>query len=212
MTSSTCHPIFTHLKNQSNLFVNKLYGYVSDSEMSYAESPWVCKAVLQSLNELSQNYVLRLIFVESELSHNELESWYQGTDMSFHAACIKELLSFRILIPISAKVYQMNKFFQSSLKQNIIMHLEPWSDIEGNMNVVRFSHMNASILEDYSTTTWNNILLYVATSKKTIQLSPLVISLLLSTGIMTRQSTSASDLVISSMGYEFLLKDMYNQV
>ena len=100
------NPVFNYLENLPDGVIGRLY------EDSYA--PWSSKAVFQSLNDIAKNYVMRLIFIETEISDSDCLCWFQGDNSKLHESTVDSLVRLKILKVMSNKKYMMNKYFQTN--------------------------------------------------------------------------------------------------
>jgi hypothetical protein len=96
--------IFGLLQEQSVITLNKLYGSqnlggASSDNAANDQSPFVCKAVFQSVSALAKNYIMRLLFVDKKLSPQDLADWIagDGNNRGEHAFAINEMIKLRVL-------------------------------------------------------------------------------------------------------------------
>jgi hypothetical protein len=132
--------IYDYLYELSDEQINQLYGA---TDQNYSQSQWVCRAIFQSLNEVSRLIIMRLIFllpspVSSSLSSpsplpsssiklEELALWFHQHLTTKPINMIHELIQSRILSISSNNEITMNPGFQESLKYNLTGIYEPWA-------------------------------------------------------------------------------------
>ena len=128
--SSKKDSVWSFIRQQSSISIDKLYGKVSSFFLSFflcivrmklthsllqsisyttsddqledsrLVSSWACKAVFQSLSQLAKSYVLRLLFVTAPLDASNIEEWVYEDKRSLHYDVIEELKGFRILLEV----------------------------------------------------------------------------------------------------------------
>jgi transcription initiation factor TFIIH subunit 4 len=107
----------------------------------YGGSPFVCKAMLQSLRPLARNYVMRLLFVASSVPLSELSDWNKASASEEHKQAIEELLKVHVLKRElggggGEEGVGLNPFFREGLKSALSNPEEPWA---GVMAAMRFT-------------------------------------------------------------------------
>jgi len=234
--------IFDQLKEQSQIVVDKIYGierqFDHQSIVSYT-APWACKAVFQSLSMPAKVMVMKLLMISGSISADDLYGWLNPTNVStkLRDSIFHEILSLRILVPelenedeyiesystvnkSSEVLYFMNPHFRSSFKIALSTPSEPWGDaIECNnvSSTTRVStNISVELLDSFSRDRWSFLLSYLVG----VKVAPSVASTSDASSsrrkILIEQFTTADDLMrgdmITSQGYEYLLKSYRDQV
>lgn len=176
--------IFDFIQQQPSVYIDKLYGYTSvasEVESSSRNASWACKAVYQSMSHLGKNYIMRLLFIKSPISTDEVSEWvYKDKRNIMHMEAIDELRRLRILIEFhndfgggiaSAKQSQqkllvMNKNFQKSFMYALSYPSEPWQQVQQHQQ--QLNGMTSIGVDDklptieyldlFSTDRWNEVL------------------------------------------------------
>jgi len=77
----------------------------------YGGSPFVCKAMLQSLRPLARNYVMRLLFVTSVVPLSELSDWNKASASEEHKQAIEEFIAVQFLFDRQWKAIRVGQAF-----------------------------------------------------------------------------------------------------
>lgn len=182
----------------------------------YGGSPFVCKAMLQSLRPLARNYVMRLLFVASSVPLSELSDWNKASASEEHKQAIEELLKVHVLKRElggggGEEGVGLNPFFREGLKSALSNPEEPWGGSNGS------DAIHVEDLEKASRKRWDALLrvLVGLDSKIPGGASSSVEGFLKKTGLMSDRAPDGSGrrkLSITNMGYDYMLKSYQAQV
>lgn len=181
--------------------------------------------------------VMKLLMITVSISAEELYGWFNSTTVSMKSkdSIINEIVSLRILLPqengdeyseyyltaskTSEVLYIINPHFRSSFKIALSSPSEPWGDANGLDNIFSSTRVKSNIsielLDSFSRERWSFLLSYLVG----VKVVPSIASSDVSSSrrkLLVEQFTSADDLMrdemITSQGYEYLLKSYRDQV
>lgn len=226
--------LFDLVLSQPFSVISKIYGYHSGVE---AQAQWACKAIFQSLSELSKIIVMRLLFVDSSFTTEDIENWIKPEGLLSFRCSIDQLKSLYIFV-LSADDAQTshskspNLLLNSSFRTNFIAGIsntsEPWSNASDTVNNDTILHnISLEFLYTHCTEKWEAMLNYLVNSgriKSTYgvvthaTISPIVRNFLLYASLLSVDPSAANNggkeqwLLITRKGYEFMLMDRHDQV
>lgn len=114
--------------------------------------------------------------------------------------------------------YQLNPQFQKSLRSAITQPANPWA---ASLSQLSSSHssITRATLENYRKTTWNKVLGYLVglTNEKEFKGTALIPNFMESYGLMlvlppNEAAIAGKRMLITAKGYEYMLKDYYQQI
>ncbi|KAG9399715.1 General transcription factor IIH subunit 4 [Aphanomyces cochlioides] len=175
------------------------------------QDPWACQAVFQSMNPLSQQIVMRLLFTTTHVSKDALMHWIQDSAQSKMTAAIEKLCHLRVLRPVQGtNKFGLNPAFQEKLKTALSsLGGSPWE--AGRKNLPPEKPIAAVDLEQYARKRWDAVLHFMVGSTAVPAPPKEVIGILEHTRLMKPSETDARALHITDTGYEFMLKDIHAQ-
>ena len=215
--------IFSWIVDKGPDFIDKIYGKSVDMEniSNSASAIFACRAIFQSLSELSKTFLMRMLFT-STVNRIETIDWVK--DKNFHNSTFDELIKLRLLILKSesdANNYLVNQYFKDNFIQSLVSFTEPWI-IDSTNNVTlndlnqSIDLMNIEILESFAIDKWNYILKYLMNIELRVVDEHVTSSIkkFLKDHLKLIEITSnkSNEHILTSIGYEFMLKSYQNQV
>jgi transcription initiation factor TFIIH subunit 4 len=211
--------IFDFIGAQSSALVNKIYGSHDDESI---HSPWACRAIFQSLSALSKNFVLRLIYIDGPIRVDHLREWVTSDAHRIFTKTIEEMQRLRILEEnlsvgdsTNCPHYQINPNFKRSLKFALCHPIEPWSNTAEALTLKpdKKAPMKDE-LDSYCSEKWEDMLRFMVNIPTLSTIDSTVENFLRCTGLMADgpDERGVKRLMITSDGYEYMLKDHQSQV
>jgi transcription initiation factor TFIIH subunit 4 len=206
-----------HTNPNQQGFLDALYGAGSQSVKEQALN---CKAIYQSLSELSKNYIMRLLFLgDKEFALKDLAAWVYSTETDAHLAAIQQLTRHRILVRADTKpsekkkrgaayIYRMNPFFTISFKYSLTSPFNP-------MQLVPHSHQhNLESIEHKCAERWNNLLNLLIHPERSgsKQADQTALAFFRREKLIGRLRGGGSREEITAKGYEYILKNKASQL
>lgn len=229
--ASKSKSIFDLIKDATRSTVDKIYG----NGASHSQSPFACKAIFQSLSMLTKCYVMRLIFIENSFDLETLSEWANANSQKEHRAAIEELLRLRIVVEVnnikeedsSSNSFQVidvdnilkhmvNPHFLINFRSALTTPLHPWAnDTTTETPLVISIPPTKQELEIYTTTRWNEVLGFIVDilppNHQLLEFN-ILRTFVKRAKIMKETSPNSNTLIITSIGYEYMLKDYATQV
>ncbi|CAM9631388.1 unnamed protein product, partial [Discosporangium mesarthrocarpum] len=108
--------IFEYIEKLPANALDRLYGKDAGE---HGHGPWTCRAILQSLPQLSKQYIMRLLFVKGYVDRGMIKSWVKKEYHRVHAIAFRKLLNMRVLVqnPTNSAEFQLNPPFRENLQQ-----------------------------------------------------------------------------------------------
>lgn len=141
--------IFEYIRWLPNENINKLYGPAEPSiRTENDQNMWACRAVFQSLSALAKSYVMRLLFISSEVPLADIQHWVNADNLKLHNQALEELFSLLIIIRLkpgevgdenedSANKHvprlKMNPCFRVNFLATLSSSAKPWT--QNSMNI-----------------------------------------------------------------------------
>jgi transcription initiation factor TFIIH subunit 4 len=182
---------------------------------SEQDGEWVCKAVFRGLGAATQQYVMRLLFVEGALPLSVLRRWSDESDVAEqrHEAALSEILSLKIGIKAARRqaasvvLLKLNVHFRRNLQRAVCNCVEqPFRAKSKTLNTLKStskvqngqnddqndeeSDFDAAFLRDYSSQCWESILHFLLGSAPRDGTVPSerVMNLLVESGLFEREA------------------------
>jgi len=205
-----------YLRCQTEIFINNVYG--CNSNVKRNGSPWACKAIFQALSPISKVIIMRLIFIPQAIPRKMIEDWIYPYCIDYGNDSINELFQLRILQPVtlysdfvredSAQV-QMNTFFQHSFLSALSKSTFPWEVSSGDKHDNVEYNCPVDELDAFCFNSWEKALHFLVSGDLNDSIPKSIVRFFEITTLMQRESER---MCITSMGYEFMLKDVHEQV
>ncbi|XP_077291651.1 general transcription factor IIH subunit 4 marionette [Arctopsyche grandis] len=201
-TNLQCKDLYDYLKSRTPQVLDTLYGH-----------PTICLAVYRDLPEMARHYVIRLLFVEQPVPQAVVASWGSQTYSKEHNEVCKSLSELSVWqeapIPGGLLGWTLSQSFKKNLKVALLGGGRPWS----MSGVAEKSAHNRDVtfLDAYAIERWECVLHYMVGSQQTEGISADAVRILLSAGLMARDTEDGST-VITRAGFQFLLLGTGKQV
>ena len=173
--------IFDYLRWLPEDCINRIYGDdVAEGQPRKLnhQALWACRAVFQSLSALAKNYVMRLIFISTEISASDLACWVSpGAGAGVHAKTIAELQELQIITQRPAdgpmgggcSHITMNPRFRTNLLSSLSSAAKPWSQEslhpgmqgQGQGEALNQPNLNEAFLNNHFLVHWEKMLYYL---------------------------------------------------
>lgn len=220
--------IFKQLASEPRIVLDRLYNPGDNGGGS-----WACQAVFQSLPVLAQCLVMRLLWLEASVSGKELRLIFSNALPSTIRQAVDELLALWVLLEESTseeaeeveiveeskqiderKKYALNPQFKIGMKACIVQPQEPWSSVFSKAQT-ESRLPSRTDLDAHSRECWNRVLsMLVNLNPQQYGIPAKIIEYVLRSGLMTSglDERGGRRYLITSKGYEFMLKDYTHQV
>ncbi|CAM9544564.1 unnamed protein product [Phaeothamnion confervicola] len=216
--------IFHYLRSLPADSLDCLYGGSSAQQQraSTEHAPWVCRAVVQSLPQLAKQYIMRLLCVEGGVSPTTVRSWVDESCTSVHRVALQELRRLRIVVdtPPPSDAEDSSREDRVCLNPPFREHLRaalcsrdstPW---RGRFPLKADKYPpDAARIEAEMHRKWQGVLHYLVGSdpeETGVPDPPQTVIDFMEKAQLMRMDESGQ-LVITNRGYEFMLKDIYDQ-
>mmetsp|Transcript_4214 Transcript_4214/g.11879 ORF Transcript_4214/g.11879 Transcript_4214/m.11879 type:complete len:451 (+) Transcript_4214:289-1641(+) len=179
-------------------------------------SHWTCQAVLRSLPPLAKQYVLRLLFINTGISENIVNSWAQSSARAKHDTAVDALQRLQVLrkqMDRSGNVlYSLHGSFQEKLQEALCAR---HSGIGSPPKSILGIAPSTADVAKYSTKQWETLLLFLLGDSSSLPSAPSymderklgIAKLLRNAGLMGESNGS-----VTQAGFQFLLSDTYRQM
>ncbi|CAA9991232.1 transcription factor Tfb2, putative [Plasmodium knowlesi strain H] len=161
--------IYDYMKELSE----KIWTYLFEDSLAH-------EAILQSLNELEQIIISRLLFIQQVVSERAMRLWINPNSLKKLSECIKNLVEAKILVESETKKdnynqYRINEKFRYTMLNKIYKNREDRISIFNN-NAKEQMEKEKNLLENnlyptkeeilnYTHMRWNNLLHFIASPK-----------------------------------------------
>ncbi|ANQ11168.1 Uncharacterized protein PCOAH_00052350 [Plasmodium coatneyi] len=151
----------------------KIWTYLFEDSLAH-------EAILQSLNELEQIIISRLLFIQQVVSERAMRLWINPNSLKKLSECIKNLVEAKILVESETKKdnynqYRINEKFRYTMLNKIYKNREDKIFIFNN-NAKEQMEKEKNLLEknlyptkeeivNYTHMRWNNLLHFIASPK-----------------------------------------------
>jgi len=176
----------------------------SAAEKVFQNCRWTAVAVLRSIDSLGQQLVMRLLSVEAYVEADWLQKSSQ--DIIRFKSAIQKLKLLKLLEFSDSGSLRLLPTFRIQLFSSV-MDVDPikfpWQTSSGNQD------LNPAAVEESAKHRWNSVLHFIVGSSEYRRPPDEVIVLLLQMKLMKRIDGQPR---ITKRGYEFMLRDVQNQV
>lgn len=186
-----------------------------------ARGRFVCRAILQTLSQVSQQVVMRLLACGATFPKASIQVWTKNVDLDY----LKDLYTWGILTEAERDVTMSPEFCKGLNTSITSLDSSPWTPLtSGQLQAAAAEHeevykaVTPEDLERYTQSQWDAVLHFlVGTPNYEQEPPPAVVHFLLQTGLMQTDpdymgSQDDAPLVITSKGYDFMLQDTHQQV
>ncbi|GAW83806.1 hypothetical protein, conserved [Plasmodium gonderi] len=151
----------------------RIWGYLFEDSLAH-------ESILQSLNELEQVIISRLLFIQQVVSERAMRLWINPSSLKKLSECIKNLVEAKILVESETKKdnynqYKINDKFRLTMLNKIYKNNENKIYIFNN-NIKEQTEKEKKLYEknlyptkeeisNYAHTKWNNLLHFIASPK-----------------------------------------------
>lgn len=182
------------------------------------DSPWTCQALLRSLPSLAQQYVLRLLYVESPFESKYVSNWIKPEYQSSHQSALDTLRHLGLLRDTKTEAgeaaFRLHKSFQKNLR--LALCNSGSTDAQVGGDVLRRTP-DAAALDAHAKRQWEALLMFLVNGKHRPPAMPPylkfkaldVAALLTSAGLLCADSGAGR---VSELGFQFLLLDSFHQL
>ena len=220
--------IFDYIKEQSDASIDQIYG----NSVNDSSTKWACRAVFQHFSQLSKNYIMRMLFLNTEVLVSDIQYWVNEDALDNLNESLVEMKQLRILLfatkmqqtskgPVEANYVRMNPHFRKNFVASLTSSSQPW---ERENEVNHDSIINTDYLDAYFNKAWEKMLYYLINGElalpgnavmRTMEVPAIVDNFLVYTGLLRRDpehGETDTRRSITRKGYEFMLLDRYSQV
>uniref|UniRef100_A0A7S2SFL1 General transcription factor IIH subunit 4 n=1 Tax=Mucochytrium quahogii TaxID=96639 RepID=A0A7S2SFL1_9STRA len=213
--------------------IGDLFEYVSSLDLVtinrlYSSCRWSCLGILRKLTPLAKQLVMRLIPVDAVFGAKRLEAFVENDSSSKSALkdAIAQLESFKVFIKpkeqeLNGNGSEEERYTINSTFREMIMNAI--TDIQPNKlpwQVPRVTKeaqiIDTTDLEKKAIEKWTAVLHYIVGSSERRTPGERVVKLLVSMGLMSYGSKKGNSYMsrpkITNKGYEFMLRDIHNQI
>lgn len=183
------------------------------------ENKYVCRVVLQSLTSVAQQVVVRLNSTGGSFPETECEKWFTpSVDTIAH-----ELEKWAIILPLKKQepIQLTPQFAKGLLECLSSLDAAPWNPLSKKELQKLEKETNSKIaavspesLERYTQEQWDSVMHFLVGSTSHKAPAQGVVEFLLETNLMQTdpEFKGSKDLVITELGYDFMLQDNQEQV
>ncbi|EUD64896.1 transcription initiation factor TFIIH subunit 4 [Plasmodium inui San Antonio 1] len=185
--------IYDYMKELSE----KIWTYLFEDSLAH-------EAILQSLNELEQIIISRLLFIQQVVSERAMRLWINPNFLKKLSECIKNLVEAKILVESETKKdnynqYKINEKFRHTMLNKIYKNREDKIFIFNNNTKEQMEkeknlheknlYPTKEEITNYAHMRWNNLLHFIASPK----LSHMNIYMIYNNGISVEQKHEADN-------------------
>lgn len=178
--------------------------------MRLFEKPSTCLAIFRLLPSLGRQIIMSLLYVESPISLDDIQSWVNKEGQKKLTDASMKLFRLRMLEQ-KGDVLIMNETFRREFKNALTGGGTQQSFGLPCSSPDKYA-VDIAYLDHYATTQWESILHYMVGTSLTKKPSRGVLNLLERSKLMQRSTEGSDQLQITNKGFQFLLQDVNTQV
>ncbi|GJQ10210.1 hypothetical protein GpartN1_g2001.t1 [Galdieria partita] len=203
--------------NRKSLLTYLMDSQWADEVETLYKSPYATSCIFEILSSLQKAILTRLLFIQ-QVEANVLLKWFQKQSQSQLQTVVNHLVDLRILYrkqDSHSVQFLMNPKFQKSLQDLILCNVvSPFvrkkKEDTGHDTSQQQSSKDVSFLSQYSRQCWNKILQFLVGLESTeSEPSTRILEALLESDLIEQVEDGFR---ITTLGFQFLLKDIREQV
>ncbi|PSK33910.1 RNA polymerase II transcription factor B subunit 2 [Candidozyma pseudohaemuli] len=181
-------------------------------QLKLFDAPATCLSIFRLLPPLAKFYVISMLFNEKPVAVKDLEKWTQPQAKRLQFDALKRLKALHIIEEDAGGTHlRLHQTFRNNFRDCLtgtqapnafgILATEPLDD-----------RVSIRLLDKFASQKWETILHFMVGTELPAVPSKSVLSLLKLGGLMEGHGTSAGNLKITNLGFQFLLQDVNAQL